>query len=364
MNNNILKHKPDWEETKKRFDAWWNRSCIDRPMMRICCKREKPIDPVIDVPQTNDAEKIHTDPERTVNIYRNFLNSHALLAETVPNTNINIGPGSMATYLGSAPVFDEHTVWYEKAVEDWSRFGSFGFDPENYWFKRHIELIAKQNELANGEFYVGIPDIIENVDILSALRGPENLCYDLIDEPELIHEYLNQLDELYFKYYDAFYNIVKDDEGGSVYTAFQIWGKGKTVKVQCDFSALMNPSQYREFVQPRLAGQCSKMDNCLYHLDGPDAIPHLEAVLEIDEIDALQWVPGAGKPSPDEECWFFVYDKVKSAGKSIWIAVSSIEKADAIVKRYGPEGLYLLFPEMTEEEGLSLLKKAERDWRA
>jgi 5-methyltetrahydrofolate--homocysteine methyltransferase len=361
MNKNILKHAPNFEETKKRFEAWWNRSCIGRPMMKLPCIREKPLAPLVEIPETNDAEKIHCDPERKVNIYRNFLNSHILMAETLPNTNINIGPGSMATYLGAPPVFDERTVWYEKIVDDWNDF-DFKFDPDNYWIKRHLDLIAKQCELSNGEFYVGIPDIIENVDILSSLRGPKDFCYDLIDEPELVHQCLDKLDELYFKYYDAFYDIVKDDEGGSVYTAFEIWGKGKTVKVQCDFSALMNPSQYREFVQPRLAKQCSKMNNSLYHLDGPDAIPHLDAVLEIKEIDALQWVPGSGNTSPDDERWFFIYDKVKAAGKSLWIVVSSIEKADAIVKRYGPEGLYLLFPEMTEKEGVSLLKKAEREW--
>ena len=69
------------------------------------------------------------------------------------------------------------------------------------------------------------------------------------------------------------------------------------------------------------------------------------------------------------ERWYPMYDKVKAAGKSLWIMLEEgstdelIDKADKLVKRYGRDGLYLLFPEMEEEDALKILAKAERDWK-
>lgn len=53
------------------------------------------------------------------------------MAEAFPSVEINIGPGSMATYLGSEPYFAWDTVWYAPCVkEDWRRFGPLKYDAE------------------------------------------------------------------------------------------------------------------------------------------------------------------------------------------------------------------------------------------
>jgi 5-methyltetrahydrofolate--homocysteine methyltransferase len=272
----------------------------------------------------------------------------------------------MATYLGSEPVFSPRTVWYTECIHDWSNYPAFAYDSENIWWKKHTEALKKAVELAGGDFLADIPDIIENVDIIASMRGPQNLLYDMKDEPEIIKSRVEQIDNLYFEYYDKIYDLVKDSAGGCSYTSFRIWGPGKTAKVQCDFSAMISPDDFREFVQPSLQKQCSRLDYSLYHLDGPDAIRHLDALMEIPELTALQWTPGAG--NPDDAKWG-VYDKVSKAGKCIWAAIGGIdfnswlEMGDEYVRRYGPEKLYLLFPQMSEEQALILMKKAETDWK-
>jgi 5-methyltetrahydrofolate--homocysteine methyltransferase len=60
---------------------------------------------------------------------------------------------------------------------------------------------------------------------------------------------------------------------------------------------------------------------------------------------------------------------VRNAGKSLWISIEEgnfddwIKKADKIVKRYGADGLYLLFPVTELEIAEELIRKAEMDWR-
>lgn len=364
-----MRYKENWEEAKQRFKAWWEHSKIDRPVLRLIARRKEPIEPLepVDPPQTPEA--LHLDVERRVKELRNFCCTHIFMAEAFPSLDINIGPGSMATYLGSEPKFAWDTVWYTQCVKpDWREWGPLKYNPDNHWWKRHLELMRKGQALAHGDFLVNIPDIIESIDILSAMRGPQQFCYDLIDEPGVVKDYIRQIDDLYFIYYDAMYNIIKGEDGSSSFTAFDIWGPGKTAKVQCDFSALMSPKQFREFFVPSLRQQCQKLDYTLYHLDGPDAIKHLDALMEVEELTALQWTPGAGKPDGGNELWYPIYDKVKAAGKSLWISLDEgnadelIAKADRLVKRYGSDGLYLLFPVMEEEDALKILARAEKEW--
>lgn len=368
MNDNaMLNHKPNWPEAKERFNAWWNRSSIDRPMMQITARRDD-ADLASEPVEKGNPERFHLDPGFRDQYARWLLDNTLFLAEAFPNVNINIGPGSLAVYLGSDPIFEPSTVWYSETIDDLDAPPPLTFDPDNPWLKRHLDITRQLNELSQGEYRNNIPDIIENIDILAALRGPQQLCMDLLDAPEMVKELIKRIDDAYFPTYDAFHELIKDEDGASSYTAFQIWGPGRTAKTQCDFSAMISPNQFREFVQPSLRWQCEILDHSLYHLDGPDAIRHLDAILEVEELDALQWTAGAGQAPSSAPKWDFIHDKVKAAGKCLWIHIGgdSFEElkntAQRQVDRHGRDGLYLLFPPMTEKEASELLRHAEKNW--
>jgi len=365
-----MRYAQDWTATQERFTAWWNRSKIDRPLMRIVANRETPLPGIEFIAEPSSPEEKCLDVERIYKESCNEMKRKILLADSLPMLDANLGPGSLSLYLGSEPEFAWDTVWYKECVEDWSKTPPFKFDPDNYWWKKHLAMITRLKELSQGEFLVNIPDLIENVDILSAMRGPQAFCYDMIDEPDLIHDFVNQVDDLYFKYFDSMYDVTKGADGSSSYTAFEIWGKGKTAKIQCDFNAIMSPDQFREFAVPSLQKQCAQLDNSMFHLDGRDAARHIDALMEIDELDALQWTPGAGQPDCTHEKWFPIWDKVKAAGKSLWVAIYDgnmndwVESADRIYQRYGADGLYFIFhPVMEEGPARELIAHAEAKWK-
>lgn len=364
-----MKYKDNWSETKEKFNLWWEGKNTGRPLMHVVGKRKDPVDTLEEIEPAKSPEDFYLDVESNIIRYRNYCKSNVFLAESFPNFSIDLGPGSMALYLGAQPNFAWDTVWYKECIEDWDEWGDLKFDSENYWWKKHLDLIKKAKELSKGDFLVNIPDIIENLDIPLVMRGTENLIFDMMDEPELIYKYVNQIDEHYFKYYDELYDIVKESDGSSSYTVFSIWGPGKIAKIQCDFSAMISPTQYRNFVLPSLRKQCQKLDRSLYHLDGPDAIKHVDALMEIKELKALQWTCGAGKPDGGSEQWYPIYDKVRAAGKSLWIQFYDGDintwtcSAEKLVKRYGTAGLFFIFPDMDEDDAKNLLEKAERDWK-
>lgn len=384
-----MKYKKNWEETKAKWINYWQHKNTGRPLMCVVARKpeiehlsdNKPTEggyrdvicqgKYYNLPEElrwKDMEDKYQNAERIVKRYRHFCENHLFLAESFPNLNVDFGPGSLASYLGSDIGFKEDTVWFKECLEDWEGVEDFRFDPESKWFKRHLELVKECREIAGDDFYVDMPDLMENVDVLASMRGVQNLLFDMIDEPELIEERVKQVTDIYYKYFDSFYEIIKDEEGGNAYTVFQIWGPGKTVKLQCDLSALMSPDQFRDFIQDSLKVQAAKADCVLYHLDGPDAIKHMDALMEVDEIDALQWTSGDMGPDGTLEEWYPIYDKAIMAGKSLWVKVYSgefedwIKNVDRIVKRYGSHSLFLFFPEMSLEQANTLVEYADKNW--
>jgi len=344
----------DWQKIYDRFEEWWQRVEMKKPLMYITAAGKKGNPVPLEKPV--DPKALYADPRYIVTKYRNYCETHYFLADAFPAVSVNLGPGSMALYLGSEPKFTWDTLWYEESLDSPGKFKNLSFYAHNKWWLKHQEIIREAVKLAGNDFYISIPDIVENVDILSALRGPQNFCFDIIDEAEAVKRGVEKIDDLYFSYYDAFYNTVKSPEGVSSYTAFQIIGRGKVAKIQCDFCAMISPEMFRTFVQPSLRKQCRQLSHSMYHLDGPDAIKHVDALMEIKELDALQWTCGAGKPDGGSPVWYPIYDKVRDAGKGLWIKMEDggpkewAESAKRLVLRYGKKGIYFLFPEFPDLE--------------
>lgn len=363
-----MKFQQDFQETKVHFLSWWKNEDIGRPMVKLVGVDG---DPILPSTPPKDNQDLHIGAEFRFSLYEANTRNKTFFGETFPFMDANMGPGSMAAYLGDPPIFETDTVWYrEVARESLLELGILHFDPDNSWWQEHLKQIKHLTALAKGTpFLPTIPDILENLDILSLLRSPQDLCYDLIDEPELVLDYIRQIDDLYFQYYDPMYEIVKDEDGGCCYTAFSIWAPDKCAKIQCDFSALMSPVQFENLVLDSLRKQTEEIPYTLYHLDGPDAIRHVDALMKLDKLNALQWTHGAAEVDAGNEKWFPLFDKVRAAGKGLWISIDQgdvdtlIDKSRKIVRRYGSNGIYIHYPELSLKDAEKLWREAERNFR-
>ena len=104
---------------------------------------------------------------------------------------------------------------------------------------------------------------------------------------------------------------------------------------------------------PALEEESSYLDHCCYHLDGPDALVHLDDILSIKGIDAIQWIPGEGNPPQVE--WLDLLKKIQNAGKGLHI-LASPEEVKVFHKALRPEGVIYDIQASSKQEAEDLLK--------
>lgn len=345
----------NWDMVRKRFEAWWQRSSIERPLLQVVAPKapERPITP----PEPpSSLEAMWLDADYRLAAYEHQLAHTHFAGDAFPFLDTHIGPGTLSLYLGAEPGYAENTVWYEKIFDDIATAEVPVFDESNRFFQATMELSKKGVEQLSGRAMVSFPDLIEGLDTIASLVGTNELLMYLMDKPEHVHRFQREMNDLYFAAFDRLYDVIKDEDGGSCFSFFRIYGYGKTAKVQCDFSAMISPDMFAEFVVPYLADQCARLDYSVFHLDGPCCIQHLDLLLGIKELDAIQWTPTTGTASACNEQWHDMYKKILAAGKSVMALGGTPEEAKKLVENCGPDGIDIVVGVATPDEADRLVE--------
>jgi hypothetical protein len=100
---------------------------------------------------------------------------------------------------------------------------------------------------------------------------------------------------------------------------------------------MISPGMFDAFMMPVLREMTARVDFCIYHWDGPGAIPHHDLLLSLPDLDVLQWTPGAGALSTTDPRWWPLYHKTVEAGKKVMIGVEDVEGLLALRREFGPK---------------------------
>ncbi|MFB3890716.1 MAG: hypothetical protein ACE15C_01705 [Phycisphaerae bacterium] len=333
-----MKWKPDWEQTKEHFVKWWDRKGL---LAQVFAPADKPVADIAKPAEPADMLVRWLDPKyrrakAEYEMSRTFYGGDAF-----PYFDTYTGPGGLGTFLGANPNFVAETVWYNPCIADPDTFGPINFDPGAKWFKAQMAIIEEGVRNAAGRYLVGVPDLIEGMDTLAAMRDTEPLLVDCIERPSWVRQRLEEITQAYFDAFDAIFAKVKDADGGNAFSAFQIWGPGRTAKLQCDICCMLSPAMFAKFVAPFLKAQCDWLDYSMFHFDGTTAMQHLDALLAVDSLDAIQWTPQAGKPSPGNREWFGLYKRIRAGGKGVQAHSVKLEEIRPLLDAVGPEGMFI-----------------------
>ena len=341
--------KPNLEETKKHYINWWNHKGI---VLNMWEHFQEGVAPHADVPMPPAPKSLDQkwfDPEWRAEYLDWYVAHSSMKADMLPVANTQLGPGSLAAILGGVFEGGEDTIWIHPNPNYTDDIKFDINDPANKNWQLHKDLLRACKKKANGNYFVGMPDLMEGMDVLAAMKGTDKVLLDTVMQPDVLERQMQQINDIYFKVFDELYDIIREgDEMAFCY--FSSWAPGKMTKLQSDISTMISVEDYRRFVQPFIREQCQKIDYTLYHLDGVGAMHHLPALLEIEELNAIQWTPGVGEPQGGSPKWYDLYKKILAAGKSIMACWVTLDELRPLLDNIGGNGVHIEMDFHNEDE--------------
>jgi hypothetical protein len=371
--------KPDWNQAKERLLAFWKNEIIDRACVAVFAPRKTsqlPPFPELqwgpwlgglnEIPDDDEGaiRRWWTDPEQNYKRLILWFENTYFGGEAIPATYVNWGAMAMASFFGSPAKFMKTSVWYPPVIDNWETW-RWEFDPSTNEYWKSILAIQKYLlENNNGRYFVGKPELGNAADLLSLMRGMDKLALDLIDYPEEVKQGVDVLSNTWVKLMEQIYQMNGDtNDGGDVLAWMSLWAPGRHDQMACDFSSVISAPMFTEFFVPDIARMGKWCEYGTYHLDGPACMKNmLIALLRIEEIDNIEWTPGAGSPPTYSPQYIPSYKKIQESGKRLYLLAEPNE-IQPLLDELSPKGLFLCTHADSEVEADELLKKVEK-WSA
>lgn len=359
-------YKPEFEELWPYYEAFWNCEVLDRVAVSVTAPKAgcPQVNCNIFKREWNKPSFIATEPaEKILDIFEKEIGYIYYGGLAVPYFWSNFGPDVFSSFIGVGMNYSADSDstswadWSEPFLPDYSNLSSLKIDNENSLYKKHLNLLSLAAERGKNRYLVGNTDLHAGFDSLAVLRGgPDKAAMDLVDNPAGVKKAMQALFHVWQKVYDDYYNVVKDSQAGTI-SWIPVWALGKKFYVvQNDFSCLVSPAMYREFLLEELLGEIEYLDYSIYHLDGVEALQHLDMLLDIPKLNAIQWIPGARFADEGIGKWLTLYKKIQEKKKAI-VVYPKIEEIDLVLNNLKPEGLMIFIDAGSEEEAKTILKK-------
>lgn len=330
--------KPDYEETRERIEAFWNREPADRPVAAISLA--KPEHEQVPLPLSHHADPAPRwmDTQYQVELAQARLQNQLFLADSLPVAWPNLGPEVLSAIYGCPMHFGDYgTSWTDPILHDWSQADQIQFDWNSPYLHTLFEMTDALLEAGKDRFITGMTDWHPGGDCIAAFRDPQNLAMDMITARPQVELLLKRIEADYFAVYDRFYERLRA-AGQPITSWLPLISDQKYYIPSNDFSIMISKTMFDEIFLPGIINECRFLDRSIYHLDGPGALRHLDSILAIPELDALQYVPGAG--NEEFARWIPVYQKAQAAGKGIQISCR-VDELEQIMATISPVGVFL-----------------------
>lgn len=353
-----LDAKPDFLMAIKRIYAWYENEIIDRAPVRFTShnafvkgKHEKPV--------YKSYKEEWFDAEFQLKQFTDSLEGKSFLGETFPVYWPNLGPGVYASFYGSKLEFEKETSWTYPCIDDWGMLDDLRLETKSEYYLKLEELTDCALDICKGRFLVGYTDLHPGMDCVAAWRDPEVLCLDLYDAPDMVMKAINKSEIDFLRIYDHFDSKLKRKGQLSV-TWMEIPFFERMHIPSCDFASMISKEHFNQFCLPAIQREMKTMTHNIFHLDGKGVARHIDAILELPQIGAIQWVQGPGKDK-DIMQWVPLIKKMLSKNKSVVIDLELCE-LESFMDEVPAGGVMLCVPAADEETQKEVIRRISR-WK-
>ena len=127
---------------------------------------------------------------------------------------------------------------------------------------------------------------------------------------------------------------------------------------QCDFSAMISPECFADIVHPSLRREARFAGSMVYHLDGTGELPHVEQILTIEQLHAIQWVAEPGMDHELSDTWYPLYRQIIDGGKKVvlYYLPPNLGAVKKLLRVFPKESFYLEFYVQNHSDAVELLR--------
>ena len=343
-----LEFKPDIEEAARRWDAFYAGEIIDRPVICVTAPREGKQG----ARGSSYHERVYGDMDDIIK--RAIISGEATYygGEAVPATWLSFGPDEVAVFTGAELKWSQDsgdTNWSVPYVEDWEKALPLRIQEDHPLWKRMLEFYRRAADLTAGKMLLVSLDLHTNMDLLAAIRGPQRLCLDLIEEPDMIDKAMVDSMAIFRKVWYDISKAGRMDEFGYCHGMYSMEG---AATLQCDFSCMISPAMFRRWVLPALEEEAEIVRHVTYHWDGPGALVHTDDLTASKGLHALSYVPGTGYGSHKD--YIELFKRVQKGGKAVQVS-GSPEEIKAMHRELKPNLVYYSTWVRSQKEAEELL---------
>ena len=298
-------------------------------------------------------ERAHGNPEVLIDRMLQIGAATFWGGEAIPAWYPGFGPDEIAAFCGGGLEWDPNsgdTSWSVPFVDDWGRSLPLRLRVDDPMWRRLLDLYRRAADRLAGKMLLSPLDLHTNMDLLSAARGPERLCMDLLDCPEVIDRAMESARAVFPAVWKAVAEAGRMDELGYCQGIHSMEG---AAYLQCDFACMMSPGQFRRWVMPALEEEASIVGHNVYHWDGPGALVHTDALVASRGLHTLSYVPGEGRGTCAD--YVDLYNKVQAGGKAVQVW-GSAEVIKRVHREIRPEKVFYSCSVASQAEAERLLE--------
>jgi hypothetical protein len=176
------------------------------------------------------------------------------------------------------------------------------------------------------------------LDVLAALRTPQQMGIDLIEQPDAVGKILAELTELWIGVAGAVLAEIPPFHGGYC-SRMRMWASGPAITPQNDISTLLSPRMYRRLVLPTDERIVAAFPYSCFHMHGSEA-HQTDNLLALERLTAIQFTLEHTLGGPSLEQTLPVLHRIL-ARKPLIVAALDVASAERCLAELPAAGLCL-----------------------
>jgi len=339
------------QAVEAKLKAWWDHEEQETPCLLFTgpAARQQP------VPDTDDLERYWFNVDEGLERAMRRIANREYYGLALPYHWPDWGASTFSGMLGARmETIDKETFWARPPCQTLEEVLDVDTAPDSSFYRTVMEMTRRSVEISHDHHFVAVYPMVGIADILAGLYGTVPLLIAMAEQPAAVKAAMEHVKRLWLREFDAVQTLIETAGNPGNMTWMAIWAPGRTCATQEDFSYMISDAMFRKFCLPPLVDLIDSLDYAMYHLDGTGALSHLDTLLGIKNLRAIQWVPGAGHESVPQ--WYDLIRHILSRGKSVEVFAHAAE-IDDLVKNVGTRGLLIYTGVASPSQAASLLEK-------